>query len=76
MLEESEPVIAVRSSSATDMSSLLEAAHKQMIAAALQEGSHGILVTKHEFGHCTVALSDLVPFGQTLEKWSRRGSPL
>ena len=34
---------------------------------AMQEGRQGILVTRHDRGSFTVALSDAVPFGLTRE---------
>lgn len=35
---------------------------------AIEEGKHGILVTRHGPGNYTVAISSNVPYGQTLEK--------
>ena len=35
---------------------------------AIQEGRHGILVTRHGPGNYTVAISPEVPYGRTLEK--------
>lgn len=34
---------------------------------AMTGGTHGILITRHEPGHYTAALSDQVPFGMTRE---------
>ena len=34
---------------------------------AMETGTHGILLTRHEPGHYTAALSDQVPFGMTRE---------
>ncbi len=34
---------------------------------AMAGGTHGILLTRHEAGHYTAALSDQVPFGMTRE---------
>ena len=36
-------------------------------ALAMSEGHKGILVTRHDYGSFTVALSDAVPFGLTRE---------
>jgi hypothetical protein len=45
----------------------LEAAVKKLQQAATVHGRHGILVTRHEPGAYTVALSEDVPFGITRE---------
>jgi hypothetical protein len=34
---------------------------------AMLAGTHGILLTRHQPGHYTAALSDQVPFGMTRE---------
>ncbi|MBT2513467.1 hypothetical protein [Arthrobacter sp. ISL-30] len=45
----------------------LERAVESLIEAAAQNGTCGILVTRHEPGTYTVALDESVPFGQTRE---------
>jgi hypothetical protein len=55
---------------ATDRASLdrqLDEAVDAAITRAIREGRPGILVTRHAHDSFTVALSDDVPFGQTLE---------
>ncbi|MFE4229217.1 hypothetical protein ACFRJ8_15160 [Arthrobacter sp. NPDC056886] len=55
---------------ATDRASLdrqLDEAVDAAITRAIREGRQGILVTRHAHDSFTVALSDDVPFGQTLE---------
>jgi hypothetical protein len=45
----------------------LERAVESLIEAAAQNGTCGILVTRHQAGTYTVALDESVPFGQTRE---------
>ncbi|GAA1786088.1 hypothetical protein GCM10009712_36890 [Pseudarthrobacter sulfonivorans] len=46
----------------------LEVAVKQLQAVAMRTRTHGILVTRHEPGAYTAALSNQVPFGITMER--------
>lgn len=46
----------------------LEVAVKQLQAVAMRTRTHGILVTRHEPGAYTAALSGQVPFGITMER--------
>lgn len=43
---------------------------------AMQEGRHGVLVTRHGHTTYTVAVSATVPFGQTHEAQGPAASPL
>jgi hypothetical protein len=45
----------------------LDDAVRSLQDAAMQSGTHGILITRHQPGHYTAALSDQVPFGMTRE---------
>ena len=45
----------------------LEAAVKHLQDAAMRDRSRGILITRHQPGRYTAALSDRVPFGLTRE---------
>lgn len=45
----------------------LDAAVESLIDAAMRNGKCGILVTRHQPGHYTVALDESVPFGETIE---------
>lgn len=47
----------------------LTAAVEQACTAAVRRGSHGIMITQHDFNSFTVMLSEEVPYGQT---WERR----
>jgi hypothetical protein len=59
--------INVRAATRKDRDERLEAAVKKLQEAAMTHGKHGILVTRHEPGVYTVALSEDVPFGITRE---------
>jgi hypothetical protein len=57
--------------SAADRASMerrLDEAHVDAKKQALETGKYGILVTRHSSERFTVALSDSVPFGLTLER--------
>jgi hypothetical protein len=43
---------------------------------AMVERSQGILVTRHGVGSFSVALTDAVPFGETLEQQDWRNAPM
>jgi hypothetical protein len=64
----SQPLaISVQATTPEDRNERLEAAVKELQQAAMVHGRHGILVTRHEPGAYTVALSEDVPFGLTRE---------
>lgn len=46
----------------------LNEAVRDLQQVAMATGTHGILITRHEPGHYTAALSDQVPFGTTREQ--------
>jgi hypothetical protein len=46
----------------------LDEAHAEAEKQAVETGKYGILVTRHSCERFTVALSDSVPFGMTLER--------
>ncbi len=46
----------------------LNEAVRDLQQLAMAAGTHGILITRHEPGHYTAALSDQVPFGTTREQ--------
>lgn len=46
----------------------LEEAMATARSAAMQDGRHGILVTRHTYDSFTISLSDAVPFGLTREQ--------
>ncbi len=48
-----------------EMDQSLNAAVDEMIAAAMQQGRQGVLVTRLGMGHFAVELSDAVPYGYT-----------
>jgi hypothetical protein len=57
--------------SATDRASMerrLDEAHAEAVKQAVDTGNYGILVTRHSPKRFTVALSDSVPFGLTVER--------
>lgn len=57
----------------TDRASMdqqLDAAVAAALARALISKSHGILVTRHSQEKFTVALSEAVPYGETMERLS------
>ena len=47
---------------------LLDDAEAVLRQVAMPHGSAGILVTRHDPGRYTLALSDTVPFGETREQ--------
>lgn len=59
--------IAVNVPDRASMESRLDEAVAIARTRAMHEGRQGILVTRNGFGSFTVALSDAVPFGLTLE---------
>jgi hypothetical protein len=59
--------INVRATTPEDRDERLEAAMNKLQQAAVIHGRQGILVTRHEPGSYTVALSEDVPFGLTRE---------
>lgn len=59
--------IAVTATDRASMEQQLDEAVAIAQTRAMQEGGEGILVTRHDFGSFTVALSDAVPFGLTRE---------
>ncbi len=64
----SEPIADVRLTTAIGADQVLDAAHSQMVALAMLDGTKGVLLTRHSHRHYTFALSNLVPFGQTQER--------
>ncbi|WP_427173345.1 hypothetical protein [Arthrobacter sp. 92] len=54
-------------SSAEEVHRGLENAVKALIEAAVEDGTCGIRVTRHEAGTYTVTLDETVPFGETYE---------
>lgn len=58
----------------TEMNQRLDAAIAAAHQTAFATGSHGVLVTRHDFSHFSVALSPEVPFGLTLERDKARRS--
>jgi hypothetical protein len=59
--------IAVTVTVRANMERRLDEATAIAVAWAMDEGRRGILVTRHDRGSFTVALSDAVPFGLTRE---------
>lgn len=59
--------IAVTVTDRASMERQLDEAVTAATARAMREGRKGILVTRHDYGLFTVALSDVVPFGLTRE---------
>jgi hypothetical protein len=59
--------IAVTATDRASMDRQLDAAETVARKWAMREGRQGILVTRHDHGSFTVALSDAVPFGLTRE---------
>lgn len=58
-----------------EMDAQLDAAIATARSAAFAARTHGVLVTRHDFGHFTMALSPEVPFGLVLEQdHARRNS--
>ena len=51
----------------TELYEKLDAAVAAAQSHALADGRHGVLVTRHDFGHFSVALSPDVPFGLIYE---------
>jgi hypothetical protein len=47
---------------------LLNDAEAALRPVAIVQGFAGILITRHDSGRYTLALSDMVPFGQTREQ--------
>ena len=45
----------------------LDTAEKTAMQQAMEEGRHGVLITRHGYTTFTVAVSVQVPYGQTLE---------
>lgn len=60
--------ITVNLSDRISMERRLDAAVAIARRRTMEEGRQGILVTRNGFGSFTVALSDAVPFGVTLEQ--------
>jgi hypothetical protein len=60
--------IKVNADSPGEIQLRLDAAVETARKNALGLGKHGILVTQHDFGNFSVALSPEVPFGLTLER--------
>jgi hypothetical protein len=60
----SKPIADIRLTTAIGADQVLDAAHSQMIASAMLDGTKGVLLTRHY----TFTLSNLVPFGQTQER--------
>lgn len=65
------PAIEVTVTDRANMELRLDEAVAHTVTRAAQEGRQGILVTRHEFGSFTVALSDAVPYGLTREHQER-----
>jgi hypothetical protein len=61
-------VVEVRATDPVTLHRELAAAEGEAAEKALEEGCHGVLVTQHDFGHFTVAVSSQVPHGQTRER--------
>jgi hypothetical protein len=61
--------ISVKVHNRASMDHGLNETHERMIEAALQERSHGIMVTRHTDGQFTFNLSQGVPFGHTEEEY-------
>lgn len=59
--------IAVIATDRASMERQLDEAVAIARTGAMQDARQGILVTRHDFGSFTVALSDAVPFGLTRE---------
>lgn len=59
--------IAVTVSDRRNMDRRLDEAVAVARTRAMSEARQGILVTRHDYGSFTVALSDAVPFGLTRE---------
>jgi hypothetical protein len=59
--------MAVTAADRASMDRQLDEAVAVARTRAFREGRQGILVTRHDYGSFTVALSDAVPFGMTLE---------
>lgn len=51
-----------------DMDENLDAAVMAAISHSLTDGTCGVVVTRHDFGHFSVALSPDVPFGLVHEQ--------
>jgi hypothetical protein len=64
----SVPAADVPLSNATEADAVPDAAHDQMVALALLDGTKGVLLTRHSHRHYTFTLSNLFPFGQTQER--------
>jgi hypothetical protein len=62
-----DATINIRATSRNDLEEQLEKAVAELRAAAMATRSHGILVTRHQPGTYSAALSDRVPFGLTQE---------
>jgi hypothetical protein len=61
-------VLEVKVDTAQQLEERLNAAVRNLQDVATRTGAHGILVTRLNPGHYTVALSDSVPFGVTREQ--------
>ncbi|MCX2750482.1 hypothetical protein OOZ51_22135 [Arthrobacter sp. MI7-26] len=46
----------------------LNAAVDVVCRQAMQMGRHGVMVTRHNYASFTVAISEVVPYGQTQER--------
>ncbi|MEW1813330.1 hypothetical protein AB0284_21815 [Pseudarthrobacter phenanthrenivorans] len=51
----------------SELEQQLDSAVAEAVDLAIPQGSHGVLVTRHDFDRFSVALSPLVPFGQVYE---------
>lgn len=66
-MQENHVIADFRVRCRTEMHEKLDTAVTEAHAAAAAKGTHGILVTRHDFDWFSVALSRDVPFGLTRE---------
>ena len=64
----SDSVVEVTADTPKALESDLNAAVDIVCQRAKQMGRHGVMVTRHNYTSFTVAISEVVPYGQTQER--------